>query len=79
MSIQTVTIPQVELSLDQLIGVVRRLEPEAKSQIAQALLHDQMDARFVKFVQRLASKPPVTDISDAEINEEIRIVRGQRH
>jgi phage gp16-like protein len=75
----TVTIPNVQLTLDELIGVVRTLNPEARSKMAQALITDDMDERFARLIQRLTDKTPVTDISNAEINEEIRAVRRQRH
>jgi hypothetical protein len=54
MSTKTVTIPNVQLTLEQLIGAVRQLEPEARSKTAQALLDDEMDARFVQLLKRLA-------------------------
>lgn len=75
----TITIPNVHLSLDELIGVVRQLDPEARSKVAQALLTDEMDERFSQLIQRLSEKTPVTDISDEVINEEIRLVRQQRY
>jgi hypothetical protein len=37
-----------------------------------------MDERFVQLIQRLANKTPVTDITDEEINAEVRAVRAQR-
>ena len=75
MSMKTVHIPDVQLSLDELIGVVRSLEPEDRSKIAHALLDEEMDERFTKLIERLAKKSFPTDITDEEINEEIRIVR----
>ena len=38
---------------------------------------DEMDTRFAQLIKRLANKPPVTDITDEEISEEIRAVRRQ--
>jgi hypothetical protein len=79
MATQTVTIPNVQLTLEQLIGVVRQLEPDARSKVAQALLADEMDERYVQLIKRLANKHPVTDLTDKDINEEIQAVRRQNH
>lgn len=39
----TITIPNVQLTLDQLITVIRQLEPEARSKIVQILSrHDDV-------------------------------------
>lgn len=73
----TITIPNVQLTLDQLVAVVRQLEPDARAKVAQALLADEMDTRFAQLIKRLANKPPVTDITDEEISEEVRAVRRQ--
>ncbi|MBE2224350.1 MAG: hypothetical protein IAF02_22610 [Anaerolineae bacterium] len=75
----TITIPNVQLTLDELIGVVRQLDAESRTKVAQALIADDMDTKFAQLIQRLAEKEPVTDISDAEINAEINAVRHQRH
>jgi hypothetical protein len=37
-----------------------------------------MDARLAMLIKRLASKPSVADVTDEDINEEVRYVRGQR-
>lgn len=73
----TITIPNVQLTLDQLVAVVRQLEPDARAKVAQALLTDEMDTRFAQLIKRLANKPPGTDITDEEISEEVRAVRRQ--
>jgi hypothetical protein len=73
----TITISNVQLTLDQLVAVIRQLEPDARAKVARALLADEMDERLAHLIKRLANKPPVTDISDEEINEEVRAVRRQ--
>jgi len=78
MSTNTVLIPNVQLTLEQLIVAVRQLEPDARSKIAQALLTDDMDERFAQLIKRLTNKRPATDISDEEINEAVYAARGQR-
>lgn len=72
-----ITISNVQLTLDQLVEVIRRLEPEARTQVAQALLAEEMDERLAQLINRLANKLPVEDITDADINEEVRAVRRQ--
>ncbi len=76
MSTSTVLIPNVQLTLDQLIVAVRQLGPDARSKIAQTLLTDDMDERFAQLIKRLANKRPAADISDKEINEAVYAVRG---
>lgn len=73
----TITIPNVQLTLDELVAVVRQLEPNARARVAQALLADEMDTRLTQLIKRLANKPPITDVTDEEINEEVRAVRRQ--
>ena len=77
MTTQTVLIPNVQLSLDQLIKVVRQLEPDARSKVAEALLTDAMDERLAALINRLANKTPSIIISDEEIDAEIQAVRNQ--
>lgn len=79
MTTSTVTVPyNVQLTVDQLVVAVRQLEPEGRAKIAQALLAKDMDEQLSKLIQRLAKKPPVADISDEDINEEVRAVRRER-
>ena len=73
-----ITIPNVQLSLEQLLVVVRQLEPEARAKVAEALLAEDMERRLAQLIQRLANKVPVVDLTDAEIEEEVRAVRKQR-
>ena len=78
-SITTVTIPQVELTLDQLVAAVRQLEPDARSEIAKVLMETELDARMAELIKSLASRPPADDVSDADIVSEVKAVREQRH
>jgi len=71
----TTSTVSVLLTIDQLVVAVHQLEPEGRAKIAQALLAKDMDDRLANLIQRLANKSPVTDISDEEINEEVRAVR----
>ena len=79
-SMRTVTIPSVELTLEQLITAIRQLEPEARAEVAKALMETELDARMTEMINSLAARPPADDISDAEIAAEVRAVRDQeRH
>lgn len=76
-SAMIVTIPNVELTLDQLLAAVRQLEPEARLQLARALLETELDGRMALLISRLARRPSVDDISDADIVAEVVSVRSQ--
>jgi hypothetical protein len=75
---KTVTIHEVEITLDQLVTAVRQLEPEARSQIAKALIETELDARMAELIESLANRSAADDVTDAEIRDEIRTVREQR-
>ena len=76
----TVMIPnaQVELTIEQLIAAMRQLEPIQKKQVARALAEDELDTELTNLIAELYSKPPVTDISDANILNEVQAVRQRR-
>lgn len=67
-----------ELNLEQLLRAIRRLDAAARSQVAQALAESEMDARFKRLILSLARRPPVDEISDAEIQAEVDAVREHR-
>lgn len=77
-STTTVTIPQVELTLDQLVEAIRRVEPNARSEIAKAMVDTELDTRMAELISRLANRPPADDIADTEIVAEVNAVRQQR-
>ena len=77
-SMTTVTIPKVELSVDQLVAAVRQLEPRARLEIARALVETELDVRMAELIHRLASRPVADDISDADIVAEVNAVRRTR-
>jgi hypothetical protein len=74
----TVTIPKVELSVDQLVAAVRQLEPRMRLGIAKALVETELDMRMAELIHRLASRPAADDISDADIVAEVNAVRKAR-
>jgi hypothetical protein len=75
---RTITIPEVELSLDQLVTAIRQLEPAARSEIAKALMETELDARLAELIESLAQRPAADDVTDADIVSEVNTVRGQR-
>ena len=77
-SMKTITIPEVELSLDQLVTAIRQLEPAARSEIAKALMDVELDARMAELIKSLTSRPAADDITDADIVTEVNAVREQR-
>jgi hypothetical protein len=77
-SMKTITIPEVELSLDQLLTAIRQLEPAARSEIAKALMDVELDARMAELIKSLTSRPAADDVTDADIVTEINAVREQR-
>lgn len=74
----SITIPQVTITLDQLISAVRQLEPEARSRLALVLADTELDARLAELIVRLAAKAPSDDVSDADIDAEIGATRQNR-
>jgi hypothetical protein len=77
-SMKTITIPEVELSLDQLVTAIRQLEPAARSEIAKALMDMELDARMAELIKSLTSRPAADDVTDADIVTEVNAVREQR-
>jgi len=77
-SVTTVTIPKVELIVDQLVAAVRQLEPKTRLEIAKALVETELDVRMAELIHRLASRPAVDDISNADIVAEVNAVREQK-
>ena len=73
-----ITVPNVKMSLDQLLDVVRQLNEAGRARVAQALLDTMMDQELRSLLSELASSPPADDISDEEIQAEVRAVRGAR-
>ena len=70
-----VTIPDVKLTLDELLAVIRKLDEPARVRVAQTLLETQMDTKLNWLIEQLATSTPANNISDAEITTEINSVR----
>ena len=71
----TVTIPDVELTLEQLVSAIRQLGPEARTELAKALMDTELDARMDELMRSLVSRPPVDDITEADVVAEVNAAR----
>ncbi len=71
-----ITIPEVKLTVDQLLKVVRQLDNASRIQIAQVLMETEMDANLASLIEKLAKTTPADDVSDEEIEAEIKAVRN---
>ncbi len=71
----TVTIPNIELSLEQLITAIRQLEPDARSAVAKALVDTELDERMAELIKNLANRTPANDITGVDIVAEVNAVR----
>jgi hypothetical protein len=73
-----ITVPNVKMSFDQLLGVIRQLDEPGRALIARALLESKMDDELSRLLLELSETPPADDITDAEIQAEVRAVRDAR-
>jgi len=73
-----ITVPNVKMSLDQLLAVIRQLDESGRALIARALLESKMDDELSRLLLELAETPPADDITDADIQAEVRTVRESR-
>lgn len=71
-----INIPNVRLDLEELLAVIQGLDEPARARVAQALAEAEVDARFRDLIEQLAARAPVGDITDAEIDREVRAVRN---
>ncbi len=74
----TVNVPNVTLTLDQLLAAIRQLDEPGRKEVAQVLLATELDAKLAALLARLAEHAPAEDISDDVINAEIATVRQSR-
>ena len=52
-----------------------KLDEPARIRVAQVLVDTQMDARLADLIDQLAQRIPSDDISDVEIDAEVKTVR----
>ena len=80
MSLQSkmVTVPPMELSLDQFLAVIRQLDESTRVEVARVLAETEMDAQMRNLIAQLAQRPLTFDIAeDADIQAEINAVRRE--
>lgn len=70
-----ITIPEVKLTVDQLFKVVRQLDDASRIQLARVLMETEMDAKLANLIENLAKTAPADDVSDEDIEVEIKAVR----
>jgi hypothetical protein len=71
-----ITLPNVRLDLDDLLAVIESLDEPSRARIAQTLAESEMETRFKNLLEQLAARVPPEGITDADIDREVRIVRG---
>ena len=71
-----ITIPEVKLTVDQLLKVVRQLDEASRIQVARVLVETEMDTKLANLIEELAKTRPADDISDENIEAEIKAVRN---
>lgn len=78
MSLQStvITIPDIKLTIDQLLKTIRQLDKATRIQVARVLLETEMDARLASLIEQLAETSPADDISGEDIKAEIKAVRN---
>ena len=73
-----ITVPNMKMSLDQLLNVIRQLDESGRALIARVLLESKMDDELSQLLMELSETPPADDITDAEIQAEVLAVRKSR-
>ncbi len=68
---------QLPITLEQLITTVQQLQPSDRAQIAKALIQIELKSDLTKLLEELYSQPPIDEITDSEIMNEIKAVRQQ--
>ncbi len=74
---KTITVPPMELSLDQFLAIIRQLDEPARVQVARILAETGMDAELRDLIEQLAQTLPADDVGDMEIQAEINALRRE--
>ena len=69
-----IRVPEVMLTLDQLISTIRLLDGQSLSKVVQFILNCRNDDKLSLILQQPASYASLDDLSDDEINAEVKIV-----
>ncbi len=78
MKTKIVTVPEVQLRLEDLLAAIRRLDQESLRLVARTLIETERLGSLDDLIRRLANRPPADDISDEMIDFEVRAVREAR-
>jgi len=73
--LKVITVPPMELSLDQFLTVIRQLDEPTRIEVARVLAETEMDTQLQNLITQLARTSPADDIGDADIQAEINAVR----
>jgi hypothetical protein len=65
----------IPVTLEQIISVVKQLQPSEQAQVAEALLQTGLHSDLTALIQEFYSQSPDDDITDDDIMKEIKIVR----
>jgi len=71
-----IRIPEVKLTVDQLLNAVRQLDDASRIQLARVLMETEMDVKLASLIEKLAKTTPADDVSDENIIAEIKAVRN---
>jgi hypothetical protein len=64
-----------QLGLEELLGVIQSLDDPSRARVAQVLADAEMGARFKDLITQLAARVPPEDLTDADIDREVKVVR----
>ena len=76
----TIVLEQVtvELTAEQVIAAFRQLPSSEQERVRRELDHEEWEARLRDLLGRVWARLETQSVSDAEIDEEIAIVRNNR-
>ena len=75
---ETVVVPFVTLTLDQLLNAIRQLDERGLHQVTNVILERHHDAALSALIERLASRETVDYLPDSDLAKEVRAVREER-
>jgi ABC-type phosphate/phosphonate transport system substrate-binding protein len=65
----------ISITVEQLITAVQQLQPDERAQVAQALIQADLRSDLTALIQELYAAPPVSEITDDDIESEVKAVR----
>ena len=68
---------KLPITLDQLITTIQQLQSSDRAEVAKALIQMELKSDLTNLLKELYSQPPVDEITDDEIMNEIKSVRQQ--